>query len=169
VRYPHLHCQPLNEGWEGGNPGSTLPVTQWLHCMHLSSLGWPCSITASGHDSLHLHANSSGRRFLSSSFLQWVWMFTWITLPSLAAYYFEVLVQWGTICTFFIYGDSMTSSQTSDKRDLHSMKSSLFCCIWLIEYREQSSLWHLTCFGVFCLQSALCGWGQGAVHYAVFS
>jgi len=22
-RCPHLHCQPLNEGWEGADPGST--------------------------------------------------------------------------------------------------------------------------------------------------
>jgi len=27
-RCPHLYCQPLDEGWEGVNPGSTLLVTQ---------------------------------------------------------------------------------------------------------------------------------------------
>jgi len=24
TRYPHLHCQPLNEVWEGVGPGSNL-------------------------------------------------------------------------------------------------------------------------------------------------
>ena len=37
-RCPHLHCQPLNEGWEGVDPGSIPSITQ-LHCMHLSSSG----------------------------------------------------------------------------------------------------------------------------------
>jgi len=54
-RCPHLYCQPLNEGWEGVDPGSIPSITQ-LHCRHLSPLGWPClptrrSITASGHHS----------------------------------------------------------------------------------------------------------------------
>jgi len=36
--HAHFHCQPLNELWEGVEPGCTLPVTQ-LHCIHLSSPG----------------------------------------------------------------------------------------------------------------------------------
>ena len=32
VRYPHLHCQPLNEGWEGVDPGSSPSITQYIAC-----------------------------------------------------------------------------------------------------------------------------------------
>ena len=32
----YLHCQPLNEVWEGVNPGSTLLVTQ----LHAPELPW---------------------------------------------------------------------------------------------------------------------------------
>jgi len=35
---PHLHCQPLNEVWEGVHPGSS-PSNHSVHCMHLSSAG----------------------------------------------------------------------------------------------------------------------------------
>ena len=34
----HLHCQPLNEVWEGVDPGSSPSITQ-LHCMQVSSSG----------------------------------------------------------------------------------------------------------------------------------
>jgi len=56
-----LHCQPLNEVWEGRDPGSIPSITQYIACTW-APLGWPClltrcSITASGPDSafpLHL-------------------------------------------------------------------------------------------------------------------
>jgi len=38
AKHPSLHCQPLNEVWEGWILAPALLVTQ-LHCMHLSSPG----------------------------------------------------------------------------------------------------------------------------------
>jgi len=38
-RCPHLLCQPLNEVWEGVDPGSTPPVTQVYCIVNLSSPG----------------------------------------------------------------------------------------------------------------------------------
>ena len=50
----YLHCQPLNEVWEGVDPGSSPSITQYIACTW-APLGWPglatrCSITASGCD-----------------------------------------------------------------------------------------------------------------------
>ena len=45
-RHPHLHCQPLNEGWGG----SWLhPFITQVHCMHLSSPG----LAPPSHQVLH--------------------------------------------------------------------------------------------------------------------
>jgi len=44
----HPHCQPLNEVWEGVDPGSTFPVTQ-EHCMQLGSPG----LALPSHQVLH--------------------------------------------------------------------------------------------------------------------
>jgi len=38
VRGYSLHCQPLNEAWEGLDPGST-PSGHSVHCLHLSPPG----------------------------------------------------------------------------------------------------------------------------------
>jgi len=39
VRSPHLHCQPLNEGWEGMHPDSSLLVSQCI-ALHAAELPW---------------------------------------------------------------------------------------------------------------------------------
>ena len=49
-RCSHLHCQPLNEGWEGVDPGSTPSITQ-VHCMHLSFPG----LALPSHQVLHYY------------------------------------------------------------------------------------------------------------------
>ena len=54
ARCPFFHCQPLNEGWKGVDPGSTPSITPYIARIW-ASLGWPClptrrSITASSHD-----------------------------------------------------------------------------------------------------------------------
>jgi len=41
ARSPHLHCQPLNEGWEGVDPGCSPSITQHIACTW-AALGWPC-------------------------------------------------------------------------------------------------------------------------------
>jgi len=48
VRSPHLHCQPLNEGWKGWILAAALLVTQ-MHCLHLSSPG----LALPSHQLLH--------------------------------------------------------------------------------------------------------------------
>ena len=56
------------------DPGST-PFSLSVHCLHLSSLGWPCLLTwcsaiASGHDlALLLQGESSQLRFTTSFFI----------------------------------------------------------------------------------------------------
>jgi len=50
TRYPHLYCLPLNEGWEGGDPGST-PFGHSA-ALHTPELSWVSPAFPPGAQSL---------------------------------------------------------------------------------------------------------------------
>lgn len=64
-------------------------------------------------------------------------------------------LQWSTICTYFIYSTSITSNQARGKRDLCSMNAVHYSAVSGKPNQGSGGwFWLLTCFGIFCLQSA---------------